>query len=328
MRRREFITLIGSAVTAPLAARAQHAPTPVIGFMSARSSEDSANVLRAFHKGLKEEAGFVENQNVKIEYRWARGNYSVLPALARELVERRVDVLVTVGGDASARAAKTATSTIPIVFTSSGDPVSAGLVRSINRPGGNATGCIVFITSELDAKRLELIRELVPSDSVSGILINPKYPTAADQARKLEEAAGKIGREILIVEAGDDAELKTAFSVLLQKHVGVLVVVWDPFIESRRRQIIDFAAENRLPDIYQLRDFAVEGGLISYGPAITDIYRQVGVYAGRILKGAKPTDLPVVLPTKYELVVNLKTAKALALTIPAMLLATADEVIE
>jgi putative tryptophan/tyrosine transport system substrate-binding protein len=328
MRRREFIALIGGAVTAPLAANAQRVRTPVIGFVSARSPEDSANVMKAFHKGLKEEAGFVENDNVKIEYRWAHGNYAVLPALAGELVERRVDVLVAVGGDVSARAAKAATSTIPIVFTSSGDPVAAGLVQSINRPGGNATGCIVFITSDLDAKRLDLIRELVPGDSISGILINPKYPTAADQAHKLKEAAEKIGRKILIVEAGDDSELKAAFGVLLQKRVGVLIAVWDPFIESRRRRIIDFAAENHLPDIYQLKDFAVNGGLISYGPAITDIYRQVGVYAGRILKGAKPSDLPIVLPTRYELVINLKTANALGLKVPVSLLVTADEVIE
>jgi putative tryptophan/tyrosine transport system substrate-binding protein len=300
VRRREFITLIGSAVTTPLAARAQQPRMPVVGFVSARSPEDSANVLKAFHKGLEEEAGFFENDNVKIEYRWARGNYAVLPALAAELVARHVDVLVSVGGDVSARAAKAATSSIPIVFTSSGDPVSTGLVQSINRPGGNATGCIVFITSELDAKRLDLIGKLVPSDSVCGILLNPKYPTAAD----------------------------SAFSTLLQKHVGLLVVVWDPFIESRGRRIIDFATENRLPDIYQLRDFAVNGGLISYGPAITDIYRQVGVYAGRILKGAKPSDLPIVLPTKYELVINLKTAIALGLDVPVSLLVTADEVIE
>jgi putative tryptophan/tyrosine transport system substrate-binding protein len=193
----------------------------------------------------------------------------VLPALAGELVERRVDVLVAVGGDVSARAAKAATSTIPIVFTSSGNPVAAGLVQSINRPGGNATGCIVFSTSGLNAKRLDFIREVVPGDSIVGILINPKYPTAADQARELERAAAKIGRNIFIVEASDDAELKAAFGALLQKRVGALIAVWDPFIELRRQLIIAFAAENHLPDMYQLADFALDGGLISYGPSIS-----------------------------------------------------------
>jgi putative tryptophan/tyrosine transport system substrate-binding protein len=300
----------------------------VIGFISARSLEDSANLLEAFHKGFKDASGFVENENVKIEYRWARGSYAVLPALARELVERSVDVLVAVGGDVSARAAKAATSTIPIVFTSSGDPVAAGLVQSINRPGGNATGCIVFSTSELNAKRLDFIREVVSGDSVLGVLINPNYPTAADQAHKLEEAAAKIGRDILIVEASNDTELRAAFGALLQRRVGALIAVWDPFVELRRQRIITFAAENHLPDMYQLADFALDGGLISYGPIITDIYRQVGVYAGRILKGAKPSDLPVMLPTKYELVINLKTANALGLKMPLSLLVAADEVIE
>jgi putative tryptophan/tyrosine transport system substrate-binding protein len=328
MRRRQFITLIGGAVTAPLAAHGQHAPMLVIGFVSARSPEDSVNVLKAFHEGLREDAGFVENENVKVEYRWARGNYAALPALAGELVARRVDVLVAVGGDVSARAAKAATSTIPIVFTSSGNPVAAGLVQSINRPGGNATGCIVFSTSELNAKRLDFIREVVPGDSIVGILINPKYPTAADQARELEGAAAKIGRNIFIVEASDDAELKAAFGALLQKRVGALIVVWDPFIELRRQRIIAFAAENHLPDMYQLANFALDGGLISYGPSITDVYRQVGVYAGHILKGAKPSDLPIVLPTKYELVINLKTANALSLKVPLSLLVAADQIIE
>jgi putative ABC transport system substrate-binding protein len=252
----------------------------------------------------------------------------LLPTLAGELVARSVNVLVAVGGDASARAAKAATSTIPIVFTISGDPVESGLVQSINRPGGNATGCLVLTTAELDAKRLEFMSEIVPGASIFGVLVNPKYPPAKNQAREIEAAATKLGRTIYGVEAGDDAQLETAFAALLQKGVAALVLASDPFFDSRRKRIISFAAENRLPGIYQFRDYALDGGLISYGPSITDTYRQVGVYAGRILKGANPSDLPIMLPTKYDLVVNLKTAKALGLTVPDKILAVADEVIE
>jgi putative ABC transport system substrate-binding protein len=254
--------------------------------------------------------------------------YLLLPTLAGELVARSVNVLVAVGGDASARAAKAATSTIPIVFTISGDPVESGLVQSINRPGGNATGCLVLTTAELDAKRLEFMSEIVPGASIFGVLVNPKYPPAKNQAREIEAAATKLGRTIYGVEAGDDAQLETAFAALLQKGVAALVLASDPFFDSRRKRIISFAAENRLPGIYQFRDYALDGGLISYGPSITDTYRQVGVYAGRILKGANPSDLPIMLPTKYDLVVNLKTAKALGLTVPDKILAVADEVIE
>jgi putative tryptophan/tyrosine transport system substrate-binding protein len=328
LERRELISLLGGAAAWPLAVHAQQPSMPIIGFMSARSPEDSVNVLRAFHKGLKDEGGFADGENVRIEYRWARGNYGLLAALAGELGEHRVSVLVAVGGDASARAAKAATSVIPIVFTISGDPVEAGLVQSINRPGGNATGCIVFSTGELDAKRLDLMSEIVPGALLFGVLVNPKYPPAVNQARELEAAARKIGRSIFIAEAGDDAKLETAFAALLQKQVGALVIASDPFFDSRRARIIAFAMEKRLPAIYQFRDYALEGGLISYGPSITDSYRQVGVYAGRILKGAKPSDLPVTLPTKYDFVINLKTAKALGLTVPANVLAIADEVIE
>ena len=328
MRRRDFVLGGGAAVVLPLAARAQAASKPVIGFMSARSPEDSVNVLGAFHEGLKDEGGFADGENVKVEYRWARGNYVLLPTLAGELVARSVNVLVAVGGDASARAAKAATSTIPVVFTISSDPVEAGLVQSINRPGGNATGCLVLTTVELDAKRLEFMSEIVPGASIFGVLVNPKYPPAKNQAREIETAATKLGRTIYGVEAGNDAQLETAFAALLQKGVAALVVASDPFFDSRRKRIISFAAENRLPGIYQFRDYALDGGLISYGPSIIDTYRQVGVYAGRILKGANPSDLPIMLPTKYDLVVNLRTAKALGLAIPDRILALADEVIE
>jgi len=328
MRRREFIAGVGAAVAWPYVVRAQQALQPVIGFMSARSPEDSANLLRAFQKGLKEEASFVEGDNISIEYRWARGDYALLPALAGELAERHVNVLVAVGGDASACAAKAAASQVPIVFTISGDPVEADLVQSINRPGGNATGCIVFSTGELDAKRLDFMSEIVPGPSVLGVLVNPKYPPAIGQARYLEAAATKIGRVISIAEASNDAELETALSALLQKNIGGLVVASDPFFDSRRNRILAFAAEHRLPGIYQFRDYALEGGLISYGPSLTDTYRQVGVYAARIVKGGNPSDMPVMQPTKYDLVINLKTANALGLKVPQSLLVGADEVIE
>ena len=328
MRRREFIAGVGAAVAWPYVVRAQQALQPVIGFTSARSPEDSANLLRAFQKGLKEEASFVEGDNISIEYRWARGDYALLPALAGELAERHVNVLVAVGGDASARAAKAAASQVPIVFTISGDPVEAGLVQSINRPGGNATGCIVFSTGELDAKRLDFMSEIVPGPSVLGVLVNPKYPPAIGRARYLEAAATKIGRVISIAEASNDAELETALSALLQKNIGGLVVASDPFFDSRRNRILAFAAEHRLPGIYQFRDYALEGGLISYGPSLTDTYRQVGVYAARIVKGGNPSDMPVMQPTKYDLVINLKTANALGLKVPQSLLVGADEVIE
>jgi putative tryptophan/tyrosine transport system substrate-binding protein len=328
MHRRVFIALVSAAAAAwPLAGQARQPSMPTIGFMSARSPEESANVLEAFHKGLKED-GFTDGENVRIAYRWAHGDYGLLPGLANELVEQRVDVLTALGGDASARAAKAATSDIRIVFTISGDPVEAGLVQSINRPGGNATGCIVFSTGELDAKRLDFMSEIVPGASVFGVLVNPKYPPATNQAHELEAAAKKIGRSIFIANASDDTELETAFGVLLQNHIGALVVASDPFFDSRRRRIIGFATDNRLPGIYQFRDYAVDGGLISYGPSITDTYRQVAVYAGLILKGAKPADLPVLQPTKYNLVINLKTANTLGLRVPQSLLVGADEVIE
>ena len=236
--------------------------------------------------------------------------------------------MVAVGGDASARAAKSATSEIPIVFTISGDPVEAGLVQSINRPGGNATGCIVISTGELDAKRVDLLGQIVPDASVFGVLVNPKYPPSVNQARVLEAAAAKINRTISIVNASTDAELDAAFVTLVQKRVSGLVVASDSFFDSRRTALIKFAADNRLPGIYQFREYAIDGGLISYGPSITDTYRQVGIYAARILKGDKPSDLPVTQPTKYDLVINLKTAKALELKLPQSLLVGADEVIE
>lgn len=284
------------------------------------------NELAAFHKGL-EEGGFVDGRNVKIEYRWARGDYGRLPPLAAEFVNRRVNVLVAAGGDASARAATAATTAIPIVFMMGGDPVVVGLVESFNRPGGNATGCVLF-TNDMETKRLDLLREIVPGVSFFGAILNPHFPLAGGQLQEFEAAALKIGRRLFIVKAADDAELDAAFAALQRERVGALVVASDPFFDTRRTRIIAFAAEQRLPAIYQFREYALEGGLISYGASITDAYRQVGIYAGRILDGVKPADLPVLQPTKFDFVINLKTAKALGLTVPPSVLARADEVVE
>ena len=327
MKRREFITLLGGAAAWPLVARAQQAAMPVIGFMSARSPEDSVYVLQAFHKGL-EEGGFIDGRNVKVEYRWGRGDYGLLPALAAEFVNRHVNVLVATGGDASARAARAATSAIPIVFIMANDPVEAGLVESFNRPGGNATGWALVFSGDTEAKRLDLLREIVPGVSLFGALLNPNFPPAANQLRALEAAAPKIGRRIFVAKASNDAELDAAFAALLRQRVGALVVAGDPYFDTRRARIIAFAAEHRLPAIYQFRDYADDGGLISYGPSITDAYRQVGIYASRILNGTKPADLPVMQPTKFDFIINLKTAKALGLEIPPTVSAGADEVIE
>jgi putative tryptophan/tyrosine transport system substrate-binding protein len=327
MRRREFITLLGGAAAAwPLAARAQQPAMPVIGFMSGRSPEDSAHLLAAFRQGLGE-VGFVEGQNVAIEFRWARGQYDRLPALAAELVERRVAVLAGVGGDVSAIAAKRATSTIPIIFGMGSDPVEAGLVDSFNRPGGNATG-YTLLTNEIEPKRLGLLHELVPDAALIGALLNPNFPPAARQLREVEDAARTIGERLFVTNASNDTELTAAFVSFVQQRVRAVLVAADPYFDTRRDRIIALAAQNRLPAIYQFREYAVSNGLISYGPRITDGYRQAGIYAGRILHGAKPAYLPVVQPTKFELVINLKTANALGLSVPNSMQLLADEVIE
>ena len=294
--------------------------------MSGRSPDDSVRVVAAFRDGLGE-AGFVDGQNVTIEYRWGLGQYDRMPALAADLVNRHVAVLVGVGGDVSAVAAKQATATIPIVFGLGGNPVKAGLVESLNRPGGNATG-FTLLTSELEAKRLGMLHDLVPGAAVIGALLNPNFPPAVSQLQQLEEAARTINQKISVLKAGNDTELDAAFASLVEQKVGALLVTADPYFDTRRDRFIALAQQNRLPTMYQFRDYAVAGGLISYGPSITDMYRQAGVYTGQILKGAKPADLPVLQPTKFEFVVNLKTAKALRLVIPAGLISYADEVIE
>jgi putative ABC transport system substrate-binding protein len=326
--RRQFISALGGAAIAwPLAARAQHPAMPVIGFMSSRSADDSKYLVAAFRSGLETGGGYVEGQNVTIEYRWAEGQYDRLPALATDLVRRGVAVLVAAGGEPSALAAKAATSTIPIVFTVGGDPVKVGLVASLNRPEGNATG-VSLLTTAPEAKRLGLLNELVPGAGVFGVLIDPNYQDHEVQARDVQEAARTIGRQIQIVNAGTDRELETAFAALDQQHAAALLVSADPFFDTRRDRIIALAAQLKLPAMYQFRDYAVSGGLVSYGISITDGYRQVGIYTGQVLNGVKPADLPIFQSIKFEFVINLKTAKVLGVKISDNLLSIADEVIE
>jgi putative ABC transport system substrate-binding protein len=327
MKRREFIILVGAGAAAwPLAARAQQPPMPVIGFLSARSPEDSVHLVEAFRRGLKE-GGFVEGENAAIEFRWARGDYSRLPTLAGDLVSRQVAVIVAAGGEPSGLAAKAVTATIPIVFGIGGDPVKAGLVESFSRPGGNVTG-VTLLTNLMEPKRLGLLRDLAPGVPLIGALINPNFPPAALQLQQLEEAAHAIGQRIIIGKASNDEALETAFASLVQEGAGALLVTADPYFDTQRDRIVAFAERQRLPAIYQFREYALAGGLLSYGVSITDAYRNYGVYAARILKGAKPADLPVLQPTKFETVINLRTAKALGVKISDNLLSLADEVIE
>jgi putative ABC transport system substrate-binding protein len=325
VRRREVITLLGGAVaTWPLAAHAQQPAMPVIGYLNSRSRDGDTPFLAAFLSGLNE-TGYIESQNVVIEYRWAEGQYDRLPALAADLVRRQVAVMAATSTPA-ALAAKAATSTIPIVFTAAADPVAVGLVESLSRPSGNATGVSGYF-SPLGAKRLELLHELVPNAAI-GILVNPTYPDAESQSKDVQEAAHMIGQEVHVVNASSEGELNAVFAPLVQLKAGILLVTADAFFLSRRDQLVALAARHSIPTLYWAREFVLAGGLMSYGPDIGDGYRQAGVYAGRILKGAKPGDLPVVQPTKFELIINLNTAKALGLAVPDRLLALADEVVE
>jgi putative tryptophan/tyrosine transport system substrate-binding protein len=328
VKRRDFITLLGGAAAAwPLAARAQQpAKLPIIGFLGGGSAEAFAHVVAAFGQGLYE-TGFAEGQNVTIEYRWAEGQYDRLPALVAELVGRPVVVIVATGGDVGVRAAKNATTTIPIVFTSGSDPVAAGFVSSLNRPGGNLTGVSLFV-SVLEVKKLDLLRELVPTAAVIGFLLNPNNPRADVDTADMQAAARALGKQLLILKAGSENDLDAVLTNLAQQRVDALVVHTEPFFLSRRDHLVELAARHSIPTIYGLREFAAAGGLISYGTKLSDSYRQVGIYTGKILKGEKPADLPIMQPTKFELVINLKTAKALGLDVPTSLLARADEVIE
>jgi putative ABC transport system substrate-binding protein len=323
--RRGVIALLGGAALWPLAVRAQSPAAPVIGFLGARSAESDRPFLVSFHQGLAE-FGYVDRRTLAIEYRWAEAHYDRLPALAADLVQRRVAVLVAIP-DPAAQAAKAATSTIPIVFITGGDPVKFGLVDSISRPGGNATG-VSGLMGALAAKQIGLLSELAPPTATVAILVNPKEPAAETQIADAQVAAGAIGKQLLVLKASTEPEIEAAFAALSQQRIGALLIGLGPFFVTVTKKIVALAARHAVPTMYFRREFADAGGLISYGPSTTEIYRQLGIYTARILKGEKPADLPVVQPTKLEMVINLKAAKAIGLDVSPMLLARADDVIE
>jgi ABC-type uncharacterized transport system substrate-binding protein len=327
MRRRELITLLsGLAAAWPLAARAQQPTLPVIGFLGSTSPDTYAHLVAAFHRGLSE-TGYGEGQNVAIEYRWANDQYDRLAALAADLVRRQVAVIVSSGGVITAVEAKAATSSIPILFAIGSDPVKYGFVASLNRPGRNMTG-VNFFSTTLGPKRLELLRELLPKAMAIGALVNPSGPTAESDVKEMEGAARALGLQFRVVTASSERDFEPAFATIVQQRTDALIVISDPLFTSHRDHVVALAAHHALPTTYSLREFVAVGGLMSYGTSFADAYRQIGVYAGRILKGEKPSELPVMQPTKFEFVINLKTAKTLGLKVPDKLLALADEVIE
>jgi putative ABC transport system substrate-binding protein len=326
IERREFITLLGGAAAWPLAARAQQAAMPVVGLLGATTADGYAAQVVAFRQGLQE-AGYREGQNVTIEYRWAENQYERLPELAADLVRRQVAVIATIGGNPASLAAKVASATIPIVFHGSIEPVSAGLVASLNRPGGNVTG-VVTLAVELGPKRLELLHDVLPAATEMAVLLNPSAPATAGLLQELQAAARTLGLRLHALEASSDRDIDAAFAALAQSRASALMIGTDGFFVSRSEQLATLALRHAVPAIFQYRAFAAAGGLMSYGGSVTDSYRLVGVYAGRILKGEKPSDLPVQQATKVELILNLKTARALGVTMPDPLLARADEVIE
>jgi len=327
MRRRHFLSILsGALVELPASLHAQQVVTPIIGFLSGRSPRESSSASEAFRDALRK-AGYVEGQNIAIEYRWADGQPDRLPKLAADLAERGVAVIFAAGGSESARAAAAATAKIPIVFTSATDPVKTGLVSSLNRPGGNITG-VSLIGASLEPKRLGILHQLVPQAGLIGVILNTQYPGAEAEEHGLREGAADLRQEIQIENASDERDLEIAFTKLVQSHAGALLVATDVFFLNRRARIIALAWQHRLPAIYGFREFALEGGLISYGASISNAYSQAGSYVARILRGDKPADLPILQPTKFELFINLKTAKALAVDVPPTLLAIADEVIE
>ena len=325
MHRRQFVSLIGAAAAWPLAVRGQQPPTPLVGFLNGGSPANYAPMVAALRAGLKED-GYVEGRNVAMEFRWAEGKYDRLTTMAADLVHRQVAVIAATSTPA-AKAAKAATSTIPIVFTTGADPVQLGLVESLNRPGGNVTG-ISFLVNKLTAKQFEVLHQMVPTAALIGFLVNPEFAYAKSQTAEAHDAARALKREILVVTARTESEIGAAFATLAKRQAGALVTTSDPFLNSRRDQIVALAARHSLPTLYPARDYVAAGGLMSYGTSFTDAYHQVGIYIGRILKGEKPADLPVMRPTKLELVINLKTAKTIGLEVPAAVLALADEAIE
>ena len=326
MNRRDFNALAGAAVAWPLAAPAQAPTIPVLGFLNSGSPGPFAHLVAGFRAGLGE-TGFVEGASVSFDYRWAEGRYDRLPELAAELVRQQVSVLVATGGENSALAAKAATSNIPIVFAIGGHPVDLGLVSSLNRPGGNLTGLTQF-TGPLEAKRLGLLRELVPTATTMAVLVNPTYANAKAQLKDIEEGARRIGVRLVTLTATSESDFEPVFDALTRQRVDALIVGSDPFFNTRRDRLVALAARHKVIAIYEFREFAAAGGLMSYGANLADGYRQIGAYTGRILKGAKPSELPVLQPTRFEFVVNLKTAKAMGITIAQTLLLRADEVIE
>ena len=325
-RRREFIALLGGAAAWPLVARAQQSPIPVIGFIRNTTRDDSADLFKAMHQGLRQ-TGYVEGRNVTVEYRFADNQLDRLPTMAADLVRRQVAVIVT-GGDASSFAAKAATTTIPVIFSTGFDPIEIGLVTSLSRPGGNVTGVSFFSTLGTAAKRLDLLDQLMPKDAIIAYLRNPNSLTGEPEFGEVEHAAHSLGRQILILSAGSERELEPALASLAQHRPVALLVSGHSLFTGLRKRLVLLTARQALPTMHYLREFTATGGLMSYGASVTDAYRQAGVYAGEILKGAKPADLPIVLPTKYEFVINLTTARAFGLEIPDKLLALADEVIE
>jgi putative ABC transport system substrate-binding protein len=326
MKRREFILALGGAAVWPAAARAQRSALPVIGFLSSASAEPYKPYVSAYRGGLHE-SGFVEGKNVAMEFRWAEGHYDRLPSLAAELIDRQVTIIAASGGLPSVLAAKAATQTIPIVFTLGSDPVQFGIVASLNRPGGNITG-VSLLAYLLDAKRVELLHQLVPSAKVLAMLVNPKSMQVETQLADFQGAIRSLGLDQIVLEASTAEDIDTAFTSLVERRGNALVVSADAFLLSRRDQIIALAARNMVPSIYEWREFPNAGGLMSYGVSLKDAYRQAGAYAGRIIKGEKPSDMPVVQPTKFELVINLRTAKALGIAVPQTLQVAADEVLE